>query len=71
MGQNVPKFRLFFREEVFMPKYYAINEEAARRAKDMNSFSDYSPGSATASYRRMVDKAAAIAEQQKARVDMP
>ncbi len=30
-----------------MPKYYLINEEAAKRAKDMNSFSDYQPGSAT------------------------
>ncbi len=28
-----------------MPKYYPINEEAAKRAKDMNSFSDYQPGS--------------------------
>ena len=37
-----------------MPKYYPINEEAAKRAKDMNSFSDYQPGSATASYRAMV-----------------
>lgn len=50
-------------------RYYRINEEAARRAKDMNSFYEYKPGSATASYRRMVDKAAAIAEKQKARVD--
>lgn len=30
-----------------MPKYYPINEEAAKLAKDMNSFSDYQPGSAT------------------------
>ena len=37
----------------------------------MNSFSDYKEGSATAEYRAMVDKAAAIAEQQKSRVDMP
>ena len=35
-----------------MPKYYPINEEAAKRVKDMNSFSDYQPGSATAGYRR-------------------
>ena len=35
----------------------------------MNSFSDYKEGSATAEYRAMVDKAAAIAEQQKSRVD--
>lgn len=40
-----------------MPKYYPINEEAAKRAKDMNSFSDYQPGSATAGYRAMVDEA--------------
>ena len=40
-----------------MPKYYPINEEAARRAKNANSFSDYVPGSATAAYREMVDRA--------------
>ena len=49
--------------------YYTINESAARRANDMNSFSDYKPGSATAEYRQMVDKAVEIAEQQKKRVD--
>lgn len=52
-----------------MPKYYPINEEAAKRAKDMNSFSDYQPGSATAGYRAMVDEAYAAAERQKVRVD--
>lgn len=35
----------------------------------MISFSDYVPGSATASYRQAVDKAAEIAEQQKRMVD--
>lgn len=49
--------------------YYPINEDAARRAKEANSFSDYSAGSATASYRRQVDKAVKIAEHQKERVD--
>lgn len=49
--------------------YYTINEGAARRANDMNSFSDYKPGSATAEYRQMVDKAVEIAEHQKKRVD--
>ena len=49
--------------------YYPINEEAARRAKEANSFSDYVPGSATAEYRQMVDKAAELAERQKRRVD--
>ena len=49
--------------------YYPINEDSAKRAKEMNSFSDYKPGSATEEYRRSVDKVAALAERQKARVD--
>ena len=49
--------------------YYAINEGAARRANDVNSFYDYKPGSATAEYRQMVDKAVEIGEHQKKRVD--
>ena len=49
--------------------YYTINEGAARRANDANSFSDYKPGSATAEYRQMVDKAVEIGENQKKRVD--
>ena len=52
-----------------MVRYYRINEEAAKRAKDMNSFFEYRPGSATAGYRAMVDEAVEIAEKQKARVD--
>ena len=49
--------------------YYTINEEAARRANDMNSFRDYKAGSATAEYRRMVGAATELAERQKQRVD--
>ena len=49
--------------------YYSINETAARRAKEANSFSDYRTGSATAEYRQYVDEAVALAERQKARVD--
>lgn len=49
--------------------YHNINEEAARRANDMNSFRDYKAGSATAEYRRMVDAATELAERQKQRVD--
>ena len=49
-------------------QYYLINEDAARRAKEAMSFSDYIPGSATAEYRGMVDKAAELAEIQKRRV---
>ena len=49
--------------------YYTINEGAARRANDANSFYDYKPGSATAEYRQMVDRAVEIAEHQKKRVD--
>lgn len=45
--------------------YREINETAARRAKEMNSFSDYVPGSATAGYRASVDKAVEIATAQK------
>lgn len=50
-------------------KYYEINEEAARRAKDMNSFCGYTEGSATASYRRYVDEASELAEKCKKSVD--
>lgn len=49
--------------------YHTINEEAARRANDMNSFRDYKDGSATAEYRRMVVAATELAERQKQRVD--
>ena len=45
-----------------MPKYYEVSEAAAKRAKDMNSYSDYAPGSATAGYQQMVDEAYALAE---------
>lgn len=49
-------------------QYYSISEEAARRAKNANSWSDYVEGSATAEYRNMCDRAANIAEAQKRRV---
>ena len=49
--------------------YYEINETAARRAKEANSYSDYDPGSATAEYRAMVDKACEMAEKHKQAVD--
>ena len=49
--------------------YYQINEDAARRAKEMNSFYEYKTGRATAEYKTMVDKASEIAEAQKALVD--
>ena len=49
--------------------YYSINEGTARRAKEVNSFSDYKPGSATAEYRHYVDEAFALAQEQKKRVD--
>ena len=37
-------------KEVHTINYYPINEGAARRAKEMNSFSDYKEGSATAEF---------------------
>lgn len=51
-----------------MPKYYEIDEQTARRAKEAYSMSEYKPGSATAEYRAAVDRAAEIAEQHKQRV---
>ena len=47
LGQFVPKS---LPKGGIMPKYYEISESAAKRAKDMNSYSDYAPGSATAGY---------------------
>lgn len=44
-----------------------INEETARRAKEMISFSDYKPGSATASYTSQVNALIEIAEDFAAR----
>lgn len=46
-------------------KYYEIDESAARRAKEANSFSDYIPGSATKAYRQAVDELSAIVESKK------
>ena len=66
LGHFVPKSRL---KGEILPKYYEISEAAAKRAKDMNSYSDYAPGSATAGYQQMVDEAYALAEKQKAQVD--
>lgn len=48
---------------------YQINEESARHAKEMYSFSNYQKGSATSEYKQQVAEAKAIAEQQKRRVD--
>lgn len=48
--------------------YYEINEEAARISKEMMSMRDYIPGSATAEYQSMVDKAAELVKQQKEQV---
>ena len=56
-------------QAVPVPPYYTINEAAAKCAKDMNSFSDYKQGSATAEYRHYVDEAVQLAERQKRRVD--
>lgn len=53
---------------VTVPTYYEISEETARNAHYCIHMSDYEPGSATASYRNSVNKAAQMVEQQKARV---
>ena len=49
-------------------RYYEINEDTARSAHYCAHMSDYKPGSATAEYRRAVDKAAALVEARKAKV---
>lgn len=41
-------------------KYYPINEDTARAAKEANSFSEYKEGSATAEYKQYCDKAYAL-----------
>ena len=48
---------------------YTINEEAARRAREANSFREYKPGAATAEYNSMVNAARELGEQQKKRID--
>ena len=50
------------------PPYGSIDEETARNAHYCIHMGDYKPGSATASYRNSVNKAAQLVEQQKARV---
>ena len=49
--------------------YYEINEDAARRAKEANSFFEYKEGSTTERYKSDVDDVARLAERQKQRVD--
>lgn len=45
--------------------YYPINEETARIAKEINSFSEYKAGSATAEYRHYCDMAYDILDKIK------
>lgn len=47
------------------PKYYPIDEGAARNAHYMVHMSDYKPGSATAEYRATVDEATTLVERKK------
>lgn len=44
-------------------KYYSINEQAARTAHDMMSFSDYKAGSKTAEYKSLVDSVYDLADK--------
>ena len=43
--------------------YYSINEQTARTAKHLNSFSEYKEGSATEEYRHYVDKVYDVVER--------
>lgn len=49
-------------------EYHEINEQLAKTAKEMNSFSRYEAGSATEEYRRSVDHARQVAESAKANI---
>ena len=49
--------------------YCEIDETAARRAKEANSYRNYTPGSATAEYRSMVDVARVLGERHKESID--
>lgn len=44
-------------------KYYEINETAAKRAREMWSFTDYTHGSKTAEYRAQVDRAYSLVDR--------
>lgn len=46
-----------------------IREDLARRAHEMMSYTDYREGSATAEYNTLCDRAEALAEEQKRKVD--
>lgn len=46
-----------------------IREDLARRAHDMMSYTDYREGSATVEYNTLCDRAEALAEAQKRKVD--
>ena len=50
-----------------MATYYPISEDAAKRAKEANSWSDYVPGSATAEYQRRAAARCEMARQRPAR----
>lgn len=47
--------------------YYEINEETAKRAKELSSFFDYKEGSATNEYKSIVDNMIKYAEEQKSK----
>ena len=49
--------------------YCPIDETAAKRTHDANSYFDYKPGYATERYRSCVDDAVKLAEEQKQMVD--
>lgn len=47
--------------------YYNINEETAKRAKEMSSYDDYKENSETQGYKNTVDEIISYAEEQKKR----
>ena len=48
--------------------YYEIDENLAKRSKEMSSYDDYKTGSATQEYKNVIDDIIAYAEEQKGKV---
>ena len=48
--------------------YYKIDENLAKKSKEMSSYDDYQRGSATQQYKNVVDDILAYAEEQKGKV---
>ena len=58
-----PEEKELAKAEIIERKYYSINEKTARWAKEMNSFSDFTNGEATETYKHYCDKVYDVLDQ--------